>query len=122
MVKNGFHLEHKISAAGIDVGRTKIEVMTGLPAHTTVKDVKSFLGHVGFYRRINDFIKIARPLTALLCKEVKIDFTPECLKAFTEIKIALITAHVVQAPDWSLPFEIMCDASNFRRRCGSRPK
>ena len=88
--------------------------MTGLPAPTTVKDVRSFLRHAGFYRRlIKDFSKIARPLTAFLCKEVKLDFTPECLKAFEEIKTSLITAPIVQAPDWSLPFQIMCDASDF---------
>ena len=59
------------------------------------------------------FRKIARPLTTLLCKEVKFDFTPECFKSFEEIKSALVTAHIVQAHDWILPFEIMCDASDF---------
>ena len=86
----------------------------GLPATTNVKDVRSFLGHAGFYRRfIQDFSKIARPLTALLCKEVKFEFSPECVKAFEEIKKALITAPIVHAPDWNLSFEIMCDASDF---------
>ena len=67
--------------------------MTGLPAPTNVKDVTSFLGHAGFYRTfIQDFSKIARPLTALLCKEVKFEFSPECVKAFEEMKKALITA------------------------------
>ena len=79
MVNDGIVLGHKVSAAGIEVDRAKIEVMTGLPAPTTLKDVMSFLGHAGFYRRfIKDFSKIARPLTALLCKDVKFDFTPEC--------------------------------------------
>ena len=48
-----------------------------------------------------------------MCKEVKFDFTPECLKAFKEIKSTLVSAPIVQAPDWDLPFEIMCDASDF---------
>ena len=88
--------------------------MTGLPAPINVKDVRSFLGHAGFYRRFKqDFSKIARPLTSLLCKEVKFDFSPECVKYFEEIKKALITSPIVQAPDWNLPFEIMFDASNF---------
>ena len=64
-------------------------------------------------RFIKYFSKIARPLTTLLCKDVKFDFTSECLKPFKEIKPALITAPVVQALDRSLPFEIMCDASDF---------
>lgn len=114
MFNDGIVLGHKVSAVGIEVDCAKIEVMTGLPASTTVKDVRIFLGHAGFYRRfINDFSRIARPLTALLCKEVKFDFTPECLKSFEEIKTALITAPIVQTPEWSLPFEIMCDASDF---------
>ena len=114
MVNDGIVLGHKVSAAGIEVDRAKIEVMTGLPAPTNVKDVRSFLGHAGFYRRfIHDFSKIARPLTSLLRKEVKFDFTPECVKSFEEIKKALITATIVQATDWNLPFEIMCDASDF---------
>ncbi|WZZ45032.1 hypothetical protein YC2023_041291 [Brassica napus] len=114
MVNDGIVLGHKVSAAGIEVDRAKIEVMTGQPAPTNVKDVRSFLGHAGFYRRfIQDFSKIARPLTSLLCKEVKFDFTPECVKSFEEIKKALITAPIVQAPDWNLAFEIMCDARDF---------
>ncbi|XP_048627289.1 uncharacterized mitochondrial protein AtMg00860-like [Brassica napus] len=88
--------------------------MTGLPAPKNVKDVQIFLGHAGFYRRfIQDFRKIARPLNNLLCKEVKFDFTPECMKAFDDLKKSLITAPNVQAPDWNLPFEIMFDASDF---------
>ncbi|KAF8115428.1 hypothetical protein N665_0027s0043 [Sinapis alba] len=114
MVNNGIVLGHKISASGIKVDKAKIGVMTGLPPPANVKDVRSFLRHVGFYRRfIKDFRKIARPLTALLCKEVKFDFTPECLEAFKEIKLALISAPIVQVPDWGRPFEIMCDARDF---------
>ena len=89
MVNDGIVLGHKVSSAGIEVDRAKIEVMTSLPTPSNVKDVRSFLGHAGFYRRfINDFSKIARPLTTLLCKEVKFNFTPECLKAFEGIKSA----------------------------------
>ena len=114
MVKDGIVLGHKVPAAGIEVDREEIEVMTGLPAPTNVKNVRIFLGHAGFYRRfIQDFSKITRPLTTLLCKENKFDFTPECVKAFEEIKKALITAPIVQAPDWNLPIKIMCDASDF---------
>ncbi|XP_022560075.1 uncharacterized protein LOC111206903 [Brassica napus] len=114
MVNDGIVLGHKVSAAGIEVDRAKIEVMTGLPAPKNLKDVRSFLEHTGFYRRfIQDFSKIARPLNNLLCKEVKFDFTPKCMKAFEDLKKSLITAPVVQAPDWNLPFEIMCDANDF---------
>ncbi|CAA7018904.1 unnamed protein product [Microthlaspi erraticum] len=67
----------------------------------------------GFYRRfIKDFSKITRPLT-LLCKEVKFDFDSTCLEAFHTIKGALVSAPIVQPPDWSLPFEVMTDASDY---------
>ncbi|CAA7037213.1 unnamed protein product [Microthlaspi erraticum] len=101
MVKEGIVLGHKISANGI-------EVMMQLQPPKTVKDIRSFLGHAGFYRRfIKDFSKIARPLTRLLCKEVEFAFDADCLEAFELIKEALVSAPVVQAPDWDHPFEIM---------------
>ena len=67
MVNDGIVLGHKVSAAGIKVDRAKVEVMTGLPTPTNMKDVRIFLGNAGFERRfIKDFRKIARPLTTLL--------------------------------------------------------
>ncbi|CAA7015413.1 unnamed protein product [Microthlaspi erraticum] len=57
--------------------------------------------------------QIARPLTRLLCKDINFEFTEECHKAFTKIKDALVSAPVVQPPNWELPFEIMCDASDY---------
>ncbi|CAL9236179.1 unnamed protein product, partial [Arabidopsis halleri] len=88
--------------------------MTNLAPPNSVKGIRSFLGHAGFYRRfIKDFSKIARPLTRLLCKEVAFVFDEECLEAFEKIKRELVSAPIVQAPDWTLPFEIMCDASDY---------
>ncbi|CAA7023770.1 unnamed protein product [Microthlaspi erraticum] len=114
MVRDGIVLGHRVSRAGIEVDRAKIEVMTSLQPPDSVKSVRSFLGHAGFYRRfIKDFSKIARPLTALLCKDVKFEFTADCLSAFEQIKQALVSAPIVQPPDWELPFEVMCDASDF---------
>ena len=75
--------------------------------------MRSFLGHTRFYRRfIKDFSKIAKPLTQLLAKDVPFVFTDECHKAFYRIKRALISAPIIQPPDWDLPFEIMCDAND----------
>ena len=68
MVKEGIVLGHKISERGIEVDKAKIDVMVGLPPPKTVKDIRSFLGHAGFYRRfIKDFSMITRPLTRLMC-------------------------------------------------------
>ncbi|KAG7588688.1 Ribonuclease H-like superfamily [Arabidopsis suecica] len=104
MVREGIVLGHKISEKGIEVDKGKIEVMMQLQPPKTVKDIRSFLGHAGFYRRfIKDFSKIARPLTRLLCKEAEFEFDEDCLKAFHTIKEALVTAPVVQAPNWDYP-------------------
>ena len=114
MVKDEIVLELKISEKGIKVDKAKIEVMMSLQPPTSVKGIRSFLGHAGFYRRfIKDFSVIARPLTTLLCKDTKFEFDSDCLTAFHTIKGVLISAPVVQPPDWDLPFEIMIDASDF---------
>ena len=114
IVKEGIVLGHKISEKGIEVDKAKIDVMVGLPPPKTVKDIRSFLGHAGFYRRfIKDFSMITRPLTRLLCKEATFSFDVECLEAFKKLKGELITASIVQPPNWDLPFEIMCDASDY---------
>ncbi|KAG7578694.1 Reverse transcriptase domain [Arabidopsis thaliana x Arabidopsis arenosa] len=114
MVREGIVLGHKISEKGIEVDKAKIDVMVQLQPPKTVKDIRSFLGHAGFYRRfIKDFSKIARPLTRLLCKETEFVFDEECMRAFHQIKEALVSAPIVQAPNWDHPFEIMCDASDY---------
>ncbi|KAL0702271.1 hypothetical protein Bca4012_058393 [Brassica carinata] len=114
MVKEGIVLGHKISEKGIEVDKAKIDVMISLAPPKTVKDIRSFLGHAGFYRRfIKDFSKIARPLTRLLCKEEIFLFGQECLEAFKKLKSELVSAPIVQPPNWDLPFEIMCDASDY---------
>ncbi|KAL9281090.1 putative nucleotidyltransferase, Ribonuclease H [Arabidopsis thaliana] len=92
MVKEGIVLGHKISEKGIEVDKRKFEVMMQLQPPKTVKDIKSFLGHAGFYRRfIKDFSKIASPLTRLLCKETEFEFDEDCLKSFQTIKDALVS-------------------------------
>ena len=96
MVQDGIVLGHRISEHAIEVDRAKIEVMTSLQALDNVKAVRSFLGHVGFYMRF-----------------IKFEFTQECHDAFQQIKQALISAPIVQPPDWDLLFEVMCDASDF---------
>ena len=94
--------------------KAKVEVISKLPFPVNVKGIQSFLGHAGFYRRfIKDFSKIAKPLTHLLNHDVPFIFDEDCRNAFAKLKEALITAPVVQPPNWKLPFELMCDASDF---------
>ncbi|GJW08847.1 reverse transcriptase domain-containing protein [Tanacetum coccineum] len=114
MVKEGIFLDHKISQSEIEVDRAKVDVIAKLPHPTSVKGVRSFLGHVGFYRQfIQDFSKIARPMTHLLEKETPFVFSKECIEAFNILKKKLTEAPILVAPDWDLPFEIMCDASDY---------
>jgi hypothetical protein len=79
MVKQGIVLGHVISQQGIEVNKVKVNLISNLPPPRTVTDVRSFLGHAGFYRRfIKDFSKIARPTCKLLVKETPFIFDEEC--------------------------------------------
>ncbi|GKA48968.1 reverse transcriptase domain-containing protein [Tanacetum coccineum] len=110
----GIVLGHKISKSGIEVNKAKVDVIAKLPHPTSVKGIRSFLGHAGFYRRfIQDFSKISRPMTHLLEKDTPFFFSKECIEAFNTLKKKLTEAPILVAPDWDLPFEIMCDASDF---------
>nr|GEX09309.1 reverse transcriptase domain-containing protein [Tanacetum cinerariifolium] len=114
MVKEGIVLGHKISKKGIKVDKAKVDVIAKLPHPTTVKGIHSFLDHAGFYRRfIQDFSKIAWPMTRLLKKDTLFFFSKECIEAFQILKRKLTEASFLVAPDWDLPFELMCDASDF---------
>nr|AAX95925.1 retrotransposon protein, putative, Ty3-gypsy sub-class [Oryza sativa Japonica Group]ABA93430.1 retrotransposon protein, putative, Ty3-gypsy subclass [Oryza sativa Japonica Group] len=114
MVREGIVLGHRVSERGIEVDRAKIDVIDQLPPPVNIKGIHSFLGHAGFYRRfIKDFSTIARPLTNLLAKDAPFGFDDACLKSFEILKKALVSAPIIQPPDWTLPFEIMCDASDF---------
>nr|GEZ10364.1 reverse transcriptase domain-containing protein [Tanacetum cinerariifolium] len=98
----------------IEVDKAKFDVIAKLPHPTTVKGIRSFLGHVGFYRRfIQDFLKIARPMTRLFEKDTPFFFSKECIEAFQTLKKKLAEAPILVAPDWDLPFELMYDASDF---------
>ncbi|GAU41937.1 hypothetical protein TSUD_380420 [Trifolium subterraneum] len=114
MVKEGIVLGHKVSSKGIEVDQAKIEVIKDLPPPVNVKGVRSFLGHAGFYRRfIKDFSKISKPLCALLVKDSEFKFDDACLNAFEIVKEKLVSTPVIVAPQWDLPFELMCDASDY---------
>nr|GEY55458.1 DNA-directed DNA polymerase [Tanacetum cinerariifolium] len=114
MCREGIVLGHKISKSGIEVDRAKVDVISKLPHPTTAKGVRSFLRHAGFYRRfIQDFSKIARPMTHLLEKETPFVFSKECVDAFNTLKKKLTEAPILIVPDWNLPFELMCDARDY---------
>ncbi|XP_074298882.1 uncharacterized protein LOC141629851 [Silene latifolia] len=114
MVEQGIVLGHVVSSKGIEVDKAKIDTISSLPYPTNVREFRSFLGHAGFYRRfIKDFSKIASPLCKLLQKETYFIFDKAFKEVFDELKGRLTSAPIIQAPNWSLPFEIMCDASDY---------
>nr|GEV73365.1 reverse transcriptase domain-containing protein [Tanacetum cinerariifolium] len=111
MVKEGVVLGHKISKKGIEIDKAKIKVTSKLPHPTTVKGIRSFLEHAGFYRRfIKDFLKISRPMTDLLEKNSPFIFSNDCIQAFRTLKEKLTEAPILIAPNWDQPFELMCVA------------
>nr|GEX27517.1 hypothetical protein [Tanacetum cinerariifolium] len=85
MCREGIVLGHKISKSGIKVDRAKVD----------------------------DFSKIARPMTHLLEKETPFVFSKECIDSFNTLKKKLTEAPIVVVPDWNLPFELMCNASDY---------
>nr|GEZ42071.1 reverse transcriptase domain-containing protein [Tanacetum cinerariifolium] len=106
-------LVHCVPKKG-EVDKAKIEVISKLPHPTTVKGIRSFLGHAGFYRLfIKDFSKISRPMTHLLEKNSPFIFSNECIQAFRTLKDKLTEAPILIAPNWDQPFELMCDASDY---------
>jgi hypothetical protein len=91
-----------------------VETVEQLPPLTDVKSLRSILGHAGFYTRfIKDFLKITKSLTYLLQKYVAFDFDEKCLAAFRTLKSALVSAPIIDPPDSSQPFKVMCDASYY---------
>ncbi|XP_052172188.1 uncharacterized protein LOC127788116 [Diospyros lotus] len=110
----GIVLGHVISRQGIAVDSSKVDVIASLPYLASVREVRSFLGHAGFYRRfIQDFSKIVIPLSHLLQKDVDFKFDEQCKQAFKELKRRLTSPPIIQPPNWELPFELMCDVSNL---------
>ena len=117
MVNQGIVLGHVISNKGIEVDKAKVELIVKLPPPTNVKAVRQLLGHAGFYRRfIKDFSKIAKPLYELLEKDTKFAWNKACQKSFEKLKSHMTTASIVRAPNWKLPFDVMCDASDLAIR------
>ena len=114
MVREGVVLRHIILGKGLEVDKAKIEVIQNLPLLGTVRDLRSFPRHVGFYQRfIQDFAKVSKPLTTIPCKDKDFIIDEEGKCTFKMMKQALIKAPILQSPNWDLPFEIMCDASVY---------
>jgi len=100
MVKHGIILGFEVSRRGIEVDKSKVEVISKLSKLKCIKNIRSFVGHASFYRRfIKEFSKIARLLTNLLVKDVPFHFDDGCLKAWERLKQELVSASIILAPD-----------------------
>ena len=113
MVKEGIVLGHKVSGKGIEVDRAMVEAIERMPPPRDIKSIRSFLGHVGFYRRfIRNFSEISKPLTNLLQKGVSFYFDNKCLSAFDKLKYALSHAPIIKPHVWDMAFDLICEASD----------
>ena len=107
-------LGHLVLGKGLEVDKAKIEVIQNLPLPATLRDLWSFLGHVGFHQKlIRDFAKVSKPLTTLICKDKDFFIDKEGERTFEMLKLALIEAPILQSPNSDLPLEIMCGASYY---------
>ena len=105
MVTEGIVLGNKISATGLEIDQAKVAFIKTLLPPTTVKGIRSFIGHAGFYRRfIKDFSKFSKPLCRLLEKDENFDFDELCKSAFDEIKSKLVTPPIIVISDGNNEF------------------
>src|SRR3954468_2143473 len=97
---------------GVAVDPAKVSAVTEWESPKSVKEVCSFLGLAGYYRRfIENFSKIVKPMTELLKKERKFEWTYACEASFQELKRRLVISHVLCLPDLQKDFQVYCDAS-----------
>jgi hypothetical protein len=111
-------LGHTISQDGVSVDPEKVQEVMNWKPPTTVRQIRSFLGLAGYYRQfIPDFSRIAKPMTELLKKGVKYEWSQKCEDAFHTLRQHLTTAPVLAQPDNTNPFEVYCDASGTGLGC-----
>ena len=112
------YLGHVISGKGIAVNTERVQDVLNWTPPESVKQVRSFLGLASYCRRfVENFSKVAKPLTELLKKDKKFEWTPQCEHSFQELKRRLTSAPVLVPPDFSKDFVIYCDASRQGLGC-----
>lgn len=111
-------LGYIISDKGVKVDPAKVEAIHDWKTPTSVPEVRSLVKLAGYYRRfIEWFCKIVRPLSQILKKEKRFEWTDKCEKSFQELRTRLISAPVLVRPDFHKEFEIYCDASQQGLGC-----
>jgi hypothetical protein len=111
-------LGHVITKGGIAVDPGKVRDVLNWKPPTTVSEIRSFLGLAGYYRRfIEGFSKIVKPLTSLLEKDRKFEWSEACQNSFEELRKRLTTAPMLTMPDIHKSFDIYCDGSKQGLDC-----
>ena len=112
------YLGHLVSGEGIEPLPEKLEAVRKMPPPTTPKEIRQFLGLVGYYRKfVPKFADIARPLTNLTKLDVPYDWTNRCQEAFEFLKQMLLKEPILKYPDPSKPYTLFTDASKFAWAC-----
>ena len=105
-------LGHVVSAKGIETDTDKVKAVTDWVKPMSVKEVRSFLGLTGYYRKfVPKYSSIASPLTNLTKDDIVFEWTEECQEAFDNLKVKLTTAPILGYPNYELPFILETDAS-----------
>jgi hypothetical protein len=111
-------LGHIISKGGISIDSSKVQDVLSWKVPTSVGDIWSFLGLAGYYWRfVEGFLKISKPMIELLEKDKKFEWTPACKASFQELTKRLTTAPILVMPDMEKPFSIYCDVSGQGLGC-----
>ena len=112
------YLGHLVSGKGIEPVPEKLESIKNMPSPTTPKEIKQFLGLIGYYRKfIPKFSDVARPLTNLTKKDVPFEWTPECQMTFQLLKDLLMAEPILKYPDPNKPYMLYTDASKYAWSC-----
>ena len=111
-------LEHVVSASGVSVDPKKVEAVMSWERPKSVFEIRSFLGLAGYYGRfIEDFSRIATPMTRLTRKEVKFEWDDRYEEAFQELKRRLTSAPILIVPNRGQGYTVYCDASRSGLGC-----
>ena len=114
--KNIQYLGHLVSGDGIEP--EKLEAVENMPPPKTPKEIRQFLGLVGYYRKfVPKFADIARPLTNLTKQDIKFEWTDKCQKTFQLLKDMLLKEPILKYPDPSKPYTLFTDASKYAWAC-----
>ena len=113
-MESGLLLEHVVSKNKLEVDLDKVKAILALTDPSNVREIRGFLGCVGYYRRfIKDYARKALPLTELLKKEEEFSWNPERQSTFKELKLTLSKAPILSPPDWAKEFHVTLDASGW---------